>query len=220
MIYKSNKILFTTFIISFLVYITSCFGVFDWISTLGAKALYNSFGYTNKWSHTYGPSWFLSTVNNISSLGSREIVFLFAIFLYLYLKFNRSNREAKNFIFTIGSGIILIFIIKSITTKQEELTLNAILSESISNFPSGHAFIATVLYFSFAKYLSNKISSHKSNEFLFIFASIIILLVGISMFLGGEHTITEIIAGWSLGLCWYSFTQLFLRMDPKSIFSK
>jgi len=54
------------------------------------------------------------------------------------------------------------------------------------------------------------------NKFLFISAAIIIALVGISRFVGSGHTITEVIAGWSLGLCWYTFAQMFLAIDHKS----
>jgi membrane-associated phospholipid phosphatase len=53
-----------------------------------------------------------------------------------------------------------------------------------------------------------------------ISAAIIIALVGISRFVGSGHTITEVIAGWSLGLCWYSFVQIFLASDHKTVFNK
>lgn len=220
MIYKSDKILFSIFIITFIVYLTSCFGVFDWFSVLVAKALYNSFGYTNRWSHTYGPTWFTELQSNISSFGSREIVFLITIFLYFFLKISHYKKEANNFLFSVSFGIVLILIIKITISTSDELTFNSFLKESLSNFPSGHAYIATVLYYSAAKFLSIKNNNLFVKKYLFISASILISLVGISRILGHYHTVTEVIAGWSLGLCWYSFTQLFLRMGPKSILSK
>lgn len=220
MIFRTNKTLLKIFIVSLVVYIFSCFGAFDWLSATVARSLYDMLGYTNKWSHSYGPLWFVGTVNDISSLGSREIVLLFSIFIYFYLWFSRSKSDAKNFLFTVGFGIILILITKSITSKQEDLNLNAVLTESLSNFPSGHAFISTVLYFSTAQQLSSVKKNYRANKFLFVSASLIITLIGICRIMGNYHTVTEVIAGWSLGLCWYTFAQLFLRIDHRNIMKK
>jgi undecaprenyl-diphosphatase len=132
----------------------------------------------------------------------------------------RDKIYANKFLFTVGFGILLILIVKFTTSKLEEFTLNSVLTESLSNFPSGHAFIVTIMYLAMAQYLSSRKKSYQVNKYLFISASIVIILVGICRFLGAGHTITEVIAGWSLGLCWFTFAQLFLRLDHKSIFNK
>jgi membrane-associated phospholipid phosphatase len=220
MIIKSNKILITIFISSLIVYILSCIGLFDNLSAFGVKYLYNALGYTNKWSKTYGSPWFNRMTGDISALGSRELVLFFSIFIYFYLYMVRDKIYANKFLFTIGFGILLILIVKFTTSKLDEFTLNSVLTESLSNFPSGHAFIVTVMYLAMAQYLSSRKKSYQVNKYLFISASIVIILVGICRFLGAGHTITEVIAGWSLGLCWFTFVQLFLRLDHKSIFNK
>ncbi len=201
-------------------YLLSCFGVFDGLSEFVAHSLYNALRYTNKWSHSYGPPWFINMVNNISSLGSRELVLIISIFMFFYIKIIRGEKAAKNFLFTVGVGILIILSVKSITSKLDELTFKSLLVESLSNFPSGHTFIATVLYLAIARYLSTHRKYEPVNKFLFISAAIIIALVGISRFVGSGHTITEVIAGWSLGLCWYSFAQIFLASDHKTVFNK
>ncbi len=220
MIIRKNKTLLIIFLSGLFVYLLSCFGLFDGLSALGAKSLYKTFGYTNKWSHSYGPEWFVGMIGDISSLGSRELVLIFTVFSYFYLKISGKKYEAKNFLFTVGFGIILILIVKSTTSKLAELNLDAVLTESLSNFPSGHSFIATVLYFAIAQNFSSKDQNYRVKKYLFISASIIIVIVGISKFVGASHTITEVIAGWSLGLSWYTFTQLFLRLDHKIILNR
>ena len=216
----TNKTLVKIFVSSLVVYLLSCFGAFDWLSAIVAKSLYNTFGYTNKWSRSYGSTWFVGTMNDISSLGSREIVLLFTLFLYFYLMLSRSSKSANNFLFTVGFGILLILIVKATTSKQDELNLHSVLVESLSNFPSGHTFISTVMYLSAARYLSSKTKNLNANKYLFISASIVIALIGISRFLGNSHTVTEVIAGWSLGLCWYSFAQLYLSSHHLSTVKK
>ncbi len=108
---------------------------------------------------------------DISALGSRELVLLFSLIMYFYLKISRGKSDANKFIFTIGLGIIVILVTKSITSKHEDLNFSSILFETLSNFPSGHTFIATVLYFTIAQHLTSKKNSSATNRYLFISAS-------------------------------------------------
>jgi len=220
MFFRTNKTLIIVFTISLIVYLLSCFGVFDGLSAIVVKALYNALGYTNKWSRSFGPPWFVNIVGDISALGSRELVLIISTFMYFYLSMIKGKSDARKFIFIVGLGILFILITKSITSNHAEINFNTILTETLSNFPSGHTFIATVMYLAMARYLSTHRKYEPVNKFLFISAVIIIALVGISRFVGSGHTITEVIAGWSLGLCWYTFAQMFLAIDHKTIFNK
>ena len=216
MFFRTNKTLIIVFTISLIVYLLSCFGAFDGLSEIVAHSLYNALGYTNKWSHSFGPPWFVGMINDISSLGSRELVLIISTFMYFYLRMIKGKSDAGKFIFTVGLGIVLILVTKTITSNHAEINFNTILTETLSNFPSGHTFIATVMYLAMARYLNTHRKYEPVNKFLFISAAIIIALVGISRFVGSGHTITEVIAGWSLGLCWYTFAQMFLAIDHKS----
>jgi undecaprenyl-diphosphatase len=220
MIIRTNKTFLVIFTISLLIYLLSCFGVFDSLSASFSKFLYNSLGYTNRWSKTFGPIWFVRMNGDISALGSRELVLLFSVIMYFYLKLTRGKSDARRFLFTVGLGIIVILVTKSITSKHDDLNFNSILVESLSNFPSGHTFIATVLYFTIAQHLTSKKNSSSINKYLLITASVFSLMVGVSRFMGNGHTVTEVIAGWSLGLCWFTFAQMFLNIDHKKIFNK
>lgn len=220
MFLRKNKTFLIIFVSSLTIYLLSCFGVFDGLSEFISKSLYDTLGYTNRWSKSYGPTWFVGMNNNISSLGSRELVLIFSTMMYFYLYFSRGRTDANKFAFTVGTGIVFILITKSITSKQEELTLHSVLVETLSNFPSGHTFIATVLYFSIAQNFNSRSKSTLVNKYFFVSAAIIIALVGVSRFIDNGHTVTEVIAGWSLGLCWYIFAQIFLRIEHKNIFNK
>lgn len=216
MFFRTNKTLILIFISSLLIFLLSSFGVFDGLSAIVFKTLYNALGYTNKWSHSFGPPWFVNMLGDISALGSREIVLIFSTFMFFYLKMTKGKSEAGKFIFTVGLGIVFILVTKSMTSNHAEINFNTILTETLSNFPSGHTFIATVMYLAMAKYLSTHRKYEPVNKFLLISATILIALVGITRFIGSGHTVTEVIAGWSLGLCWYTFAQMFLAIDHKS----
>ncbi len=124
MFFKSNRNLITIFVVGFIIYLLSCFGLFDGLSAVVANTLYHTFGYTNKWSHTFGPPWFVGMVGNVSALGSKELVMILSIFIYFYLKLSRRKKEAKNYLFIVGTGIILILVVKSITSNLAEINFN------------------------------------------------------------------------------------------------
>ncbi|MCL6495362.1 MAG: hypothetical protein K6T54_11370, partial [Ignavibacterium sp.] len=56
--YTERKILIYLFFIGLLFFLLSSFGIFNGISANVSALLYNSLGYTNKWSKSYGPAWF------------------------------------------------------------------------------------------------------------------------------------------------------------------
>ncbi|MEO8232031.1 MAG: phosphatase PAP2 family protein [Ignavibacteriota bacterium] len=220
MFLKSNKNLITIFVSSFIIFLLSCFGLFDGLSALVSKSLYNTLGYTNKWSTTYGESWFVNMSSNISAFGSREVVLIFSIFFLFYLFKARDKTKALDFLLTVTGGIILIVVLKSFTSTNEIISFKTFLTESLSNFPSGHTFIATILYLGTASALKSYRRSSEVNVYFFIAASVLIFIVGMSRVTGGAHTVTEVIAGWSLGLCWFTFAQMFLRLNHKTVFNK
>ncbi len=76
------------------------------------------------------------------------------------------------------------------------------------------------MYLAMARCLSSSRKEPLVNKYLFLSAVIIIVMVGISRIVGSGHTVTEVIAGWSLGLCWFTFIQMFLRLNHKTIFNK
>lgn len=211
-----SKRLLILFFAGIFIFILSCFGVFDPMSSGIAKTLYNHLGYTNKWSTTYGEPWFVSMNTNISAFGSREVVLIFITFFSVYLFKARNKTKALNFLLTVTGGIILIIVIKSFTSTNEVISFKTFLTESLSNFPSGHAFIATVLYLAAASALKSHMQSSEVNFYFFFAASVLIFIVGISRVIGSTHTVTEVTAGWSLGLSWYSFSEMILKFNlPK-----
>uniref|UniRef100_A0A832DNZ7 Phosphatase PAP2 family protein n=1 Tax=Ignavibacterium album TaxID=591197 RepID=A0A832DNZ7_9BACT len=208
--YTERKILIYLFFIGLLFFLLSSFGIFNGISAKVSALLYNSLGYTNRWSKSYGPAWFVNMNGNISSFGSKELVFLISTIFFLYLLVVQRKKEAIKFAFTVMVSLIFIVVVKFINSERETITIKEIYTETLANFPSGHAFIATVLYPSIAYFLSKTAKTLKEKKFFFTSAAAIVLIVGISRVTGSGHTVTEVIAGWSLGLSWFSLIKLTL----------
>ncbi|AFH49870.1 Membrane-associated phospholipid phosphatase [Ignavibacterium album JCM 16511] len=207
---KEQKLLIVFFFTGIFFFLLSSFGVFDGISARVSSLLYNWLGYTNKWSKSYGPSWFVNMNGNISSFGSKELVFIISSIFFFYLLVSDRKKDAVKFAFTVIISLMFIVLVKYINSERETVTLKEIYTETLANFPSGHTFISTVLYPSIAYFLSIKSNSVKLKSFYITSAISIVIIVGISRVTGGGHTVTEVIAGWSLGLSWFALIKFIL----------
>lgn len=211
--YPSNKNYILLILGGLIVFFLASFGVFDLLSAEISGWLFNTFGYTNRWSRTYGPQWLVRINSNISSLGSKEIVFIFSSLFFCFLILNKKRKEAYGFLITIFSGVVVIFLMKYATSEKELTSLTELYTDTLSHFPSGHTFIATVLYLTIALLLSRQSRMKNLKYFYFVAAVVLIILVGISRVTGAGHTLTEVIASWSSGTVWFSVCALIFTTE-------
>lgn len=207
---KEQKLLIIFFFTGLFFFLLSSFEVFDKLSSEVSSFLYYWLGYTNKWSKSYGPSWFVNMNGNLSAFGSKELVFIISIIFFSYLLVTNRKSDAVKFSVTVVVSLLFIVLVKFINSGRDTVTLKELYTETLSNYPSGHTFISTVLYPSIAFFLSKTVESIKVKSFYFISAITIALVVGISRFTGSGHTVTEVIAGWSLGLSWFALIKFIL----------
>lgn len=207
---KEQKLFIIFFLTGLFFFSLSSFGVFDEISAEVSSSLYNWLGYTNKWSRSYEPSWFVNMNGDLSAFGSKELVIIISTIFFFYLIVANRKSDAVKFFIAVAISLVFILIVKFINSGRDTVTLKEIYTETLANYPSGHTFIATVLYPSIAFFLSKTIDSTKLKSFYFISAIIIAVIVGISRITGSGHTVTEVIAGWSLGLSWFAIIKFIL----------
>lgn len=204
----TSKIYISLIIAGLFIFLLASFGVFDGLSAKISVWLFNTFGYTNRWSRSYGPQWFVHLNSNISSFGSKEMVIIFSFLFFCFLILNDNKKEAFGFLITIASGLLVIFLMKYITSEKELTSITELYTDTLSRYPSGHTFIATVLYLTIALILSRHSGMKTLKHYYFISAAVIIFLVGISRVTGSGHTLTEVIASWSSGTAWFSVCAL------------
>lgn len=206
-----DKVYWFLMITGFIFFVLSSLGIFNGVSADISKFLYNSLGYTNRWSKSFGEPWFVHMNSNISAFGSKELTLIFTAIFSSYLFAANRKMDSYRFLISIIGGIIVLTILKLSTSTNETFELSQIYKETISNFPSGHAFIATILYSTIISLLLKKDHTIKLKIHYIISAAVIIFIVGISRITGSGHTITEVIAGWSSGLIWFSMCSLFFE---------
>src|SRR3989344_385768 len=97
------------------------------------------------------------------------------------------------------------FIIFIKALAQRARPENALIETSTYSFPSGHATLA-IVFFSLLIYLFGKNIKNTFIRWSFIAGNIfLILLIGYTRIYLNAHWFTDVIAGFALGLLWFSF---------------
>lgn len=125
-----------------------------------------------------------------------ELTFLSALSFYIHRHYQRILPLLVSVIGSAGTAYLL----KHLFYKARPLT-EALYLETSSSFPSGHATMAMALYgFIFYTIWTHE-KHHLKNPFI-IFLGILILLVGASRLYLGVHYLSDVLAGYVIGLLW------------------
>jgi undecaprenyl-diphosphatase len=187
---------------SILLFVISTLGLLDWLSNLTSNYLLDNLGYTNKWSKSYGPEWFVKLNTEFSALGGFPLMFVFMVVTIIYYHLRGETRRLWRLLFIIVGGGLLLLVTKIIFAPEIPDEPFEIITNQISSFPSGHAMMGTIFYTTLAVAISRRQHSRRTKRLTLITGTIIILLIGIGRILPGIHVATDVIAGWSLGMIW------------------
>jgi len=116
----------------------------------------------------------------------------------VYLWFKDSKKDSIFFIITMAIGAGAIFTLKDILLRARPL--NILINETNSSFPSGHATIA-VIFFGILSYLIwTRRKSLAEKIIALVISSLLILFIGFSRIYLNAHWLTDVLAGFCLGL--------------------
>ena len=208
-------IAFSILIISLLIFWASVSGITEGLSKKVDSILLSFLGYTNEWSKGYGPRWYIFVNDDISALAGPVLlpIFIFLISVFTFLK-NRF-RVVRRLLFVVVGGAIFMMITKVIFATDLSNQSIDIIYNTISPFPSGHAMLGTIFYICLAVVVSRTQRRIEVRKFLLIASVLIALLIGISRFITGGHSLTEVLAGWSLGMIWLTICWLLEQLIRK-----
>lgn len=134
----------------------------------------------------------------ITLFGNATILIFVLLLLVFYHKRKKNLKEGVYFI-TFTTVSYFISLILKILFQRERPNIKQLIEISGFSFPSGHAYLSTIVY----GYMIYLISKNYIGKYKKIYTSLLILLViliGISRIYLGVHYATDIIFGHALGL--------------------
>lgn len=160
-----------------------------------------------------GPRWLEEMARDVTAFGGTGILIFFTLATVYYLFLIGKQRHAVLVFVATASGWLLSSALKmGFDRPRPDLVPHGAYVETAS-FPSGHAMMASLTYFTLAALIARAHPQIHAKLFVLSLASIIVVLVGISRVYLGVHWPTDVIAGWTVGpawalLCWLIARQL------------
>ena len=133
------------------------------------------------------------------------------VLLGLYFLYKRYWRELT--LVTVGwGGAALIFHFLSTFIGRMRPPTQIWIIVNIPGFPSGHAIFTTVCYGLIAYLLVPKMPS-LFRKFIVVAAALLIIgFVGFSRIFTGGHYLTDILAGYAVGIAWFGLAYTLIEM--------
>ena len=145
-----------------------------------------------------------SFFNGLTNLASTSFIIVLSAVLLLFLIYRKRYKDVLFFVFVLGGGAVIEFLLKSLVHRARPF--DALVEASGYSFPSGHA-LKAVLFFSLLIYLFSRNFKRDLSRYVFVFACVVlILLIGFSRIYLNVHWVSDVIGGFFFGLFWFFFS--------------
>lgn len=149
-----------------------------------------------------GPAWVQEMVRDLTALGSPVVLGVLVAVTVIFLLLARRRRTALFVAAATTGGALLSMLLKQVFNRpRPELVPHGTLVFSAS-FPSGHALLAAVVYFTLAALVARVLPTRRLKLFLLAVAVFLTVLVGVSRIYLGVHWPSDVFGGWCAGAAW------------------
>ena len=153
----------------------------------------------------------VKALNTITAAGGRGVLFPLVVLVIVLLLIRRLPRLATYLAVTGLGALILDPSLKALVGRVRPVVAEPIGSFSGSSFPSGHTLGATIVYGMLALVLVSATRGRHKGWILSV-AAVVIVAVGLTRIALGVHFLSDVLAGWLLGLAWISVTAYAFRL--------
>lgn len=143
----------------------------------------------------------------LTDLGGTIFLGLFVLLTAVLCAWRYKNRSAALWLVVqsvLGAGLLNQLL--KVIFQRARPVIEHLVEQGGLSFPSGHSMGSMICYGGILFLLTKIIRQEKLRIGLFIFAAVLILLIGISRIYLGVHFATDVIGGFSAGAAWLSFT--------------
>jgi undecaprenyl-diphosphatase len=156
----------------------------------------------------YRTEWLSFLMLTVTYAGGYLISSLVAAFSITSFLLHREFKKAATLLLATLGSTLTIFLIKDFFGKVRPS--QAVYLENSYSFPSGHATIAVALY-GFLLYFAYKHDPHHFKNPFIVLLAILILLIGASRLYLGVHYLSDVLAGYLVGLIWIGISLAIVR---------
>ena len=152
--------------------------------------------------HQFASPALTAIMRGLSFVGSTISLTIASTIVVVRLAIRKLGREAKLFALTMLGAALLNTTLKLAFKRARPVPFfNLSLPETYS-FPSGHSLMSACFFGALAALLAAHIKSKRARAIIWIVATAMFLLIGLSRIYLGVHHTTDVIAGFTAALIW------------------
>ncbi|HET6854213.1 MAG TPA: phosphatase PAP2 family protein [Pyrinomonadaceae bacterium] len=152
--------------------------------------------------HQFASPVLTTIMRGLSFVGSTLALTIASIAVVVCLAMRKLGREAKLFALTMLGGALLNTILKLAFKRTRPIPFFNLSTPETYSFPSGHSLMSACFFGALAALLTARIKSRRLRIIIWIVATAMFLLIGLSRIYLGVHYTTDVIAGFAAALIW------------------
>jgi membrane-associated phospholipid phosphatase len=170
------------------------------------------------WLHLHATENRTDLFTAITRLGNVSTLLVVVGFTAVWLWVRRRFQELTLLIAAFVGAEILTVGLKLGFRRERPFFADPLASESSYSFPSGHSSVSLAVYGTIGFILARHLGDRRAQIGALVAAALLIVLIGFSRLYLGVHFLTDVIAGFSLGLAWVAgcVVALHLRLRLKA----
>jgi membrane-associated phospholipid phosphatase len=163
------------------------------------------------WLHEHERSSLTEFFEAMTWLGNVPVLTAVTLVVALALA-RRQTSELQLLLLAVLGTQILTLGLKLGFQRERPFFADPLATESTYSFPSGHASVSLAVYGTLGFIVARHLRSLRARIAVLAAAALLVLLIGFSRLYLGVHFLSDVIAGFSLGLAWVSLCAMLLHL--------
>lgn len=155
-------------------------------------------------SEAIGPVWVGEFARDLTALGGYTLLILISVSVWIFLRLERSRREASWFAATAAGGYVLNFTLKHVVARPRPDLVTHLSFVDSPSFPSGHAMMTTVIFLAIGLLIREAVSRRAVRTLAIALPLTVAASVSLTRVYLGVHYPSDVFAGFCCGLAWTS----------------
>jgi membrane-associated phospholipid phosphatase len=167
------------------------------------------------WFHDHASPGWTEFFERVTWLGNVPVLVAVTAAAAAVLAWKRYRMDLLLLLLAVVGTEILTVGLKLGFHRQRPFFPDPLATESSYSFPSGHASVSLAVYGTIGFIAARDLRDVRARIAVLAASAILVLLIGISRLYLGVHFLTDVVAGFSLGLAWVTLCVLLLDLGVR-----
>jgi membrane-associated phospholipid phosphatase len=164
------------------------------------------------WLHENATDGWTTFFESITRLGNVPVLVAVTLVAAIVLARKRLTSELELLLLAAIGAEILTVGLKLGFERERPFFPDPLATESTYSFPSGHASVSLAVYGTIGYIAARHAATRRGQIGMLAAAAAVVLLIGFSRLYLGVHYLSDVIAGFSLGLAWVALCVVLLHL--------